>query len=331
MRSARLCLFALLTVVITVGCSGLGISARGTQKAVTQYGFPGVNSVYLWRNSVISFGRFAGEHEVEIKQTVDVVEASLGGRDRVQFLLPVDASALARLDKTRAYLEAGAVEFGDALTRTLMNYLTMVDVELQVDVVLATEPGSYYSSRAAIKDRLLVSVLFPHPLDEEAVHDHDNDHDERGAGRWWAALSDLIAHELHHLHSSLMGLDRSRVDEEAAASLLGSCAAYRYGLSVGLFTEPIKHFDLAHGPEIKRYFPAIDEGELKPDLYELNKRLHSSLGGKVLSTGVLYLLAGSNEIHPVDDRDVFERIFNYCDDLAHGVPRFHAGEWQVSP
>jgi len=137
----------------------------------------------------------------------------------------------------------------------------------------------------------------------------------------------VVAHELYHLHSYLLDTERERVNEEAAANLFGACAAYRYGLSAGVFTETIEHFDLAYGPEIKRYFPAIDEGRLNPDLHELNKRPHSSLRGQVLSVGVFYLLAGSNKIHPVKDRAAFERIFDYCDGLASGVPRFQAGEW----
>jgi len=322
MRKTVIWLLVLVVALAVVGCSALEISARSTRKAVSQYGLNGINTIKLWRDNVISFGRFSGADEVEIKQTTEVAAVELGDRGRVRFLLPANPSSTG-FDELHEYLETGAGEFADALTRTLADYLTMVDVELEVDVVLASEPGSYYSSEASIRDRLLLSVLFYGPFADDAV-------DEQGTGQWWAELANTIAHELYHLHSYLMKFDRKLVDEEAAANLFGACAAYRYGLKTSLFTKTIEHFDLAHGPEIKRCFPEIDEGRLNPDLHELNKRPLPTLRGQVLSVGVFYLLVGSNEIHPVDDKDVFKRIFDYCDGLADRVPEFHRGEWRLN-
>jgi len=322
MRKTAIWLLVLVVALAMAGCSALEISARSTRKAVSVYGLKDINTVRLWRDNVISFGRFYGADEVEIKQTIEVAVVELGDRGRVRFLVPSYPSST-DLDELHEYLETDAGKFADALTRTLADYLTMVDVVLEVDVVLASEPGSYYSSQASIRDRMLLSLLFYDPFADDAAVD------EQGAGRWWAELSDVAAHELYHLHSYLMGSDRERVDEEAAANLFGACAAYRYGLRAGVFTETIEHFDLAHGPEIKRYFPEIDEGRLNPDMHEVNKRPHPSLRGQVLSVGVFYLLAGSNEIHPVDDKNVFKRIFDYCDGLVDRVPEFHRGEWRL--
>src|SRR5699024_3716899 len=148
----------------------------------------------------------------------EVAAVELGDRGRVRFLLPANPSSTG-LDELNEYVEAGAGEFADALTRTLVDYLTMVDVELEVDVVLASEPGSYYSSEASIRDRLLLSVLFYDPFADDVV-------DEQGAGQWWAELVNVVAHELYHLHNDLKDAERKRVDEEAAANLFGACAAY---------------------------------------------------------------------------------------------------------
>src|SRR5699024_2165138 len=128
-------------------------------------------------------------------------------------LLPANPSST-YFDETREYLERGAGEFSAALSRTLSDYLTMVDVDLDVDVVLASEPGSYYSSQASIRDRLLVSLLFYSPFAEDAV-------DAEGAGQWWAELADVVAHELYHLHSYLLDTERERANERRPPTYLG--------------------------------------------------------------------------------------------------------------
>ncbi len=312
-------LSGMVLVVILAGCSALEVSEKSTRRAAALDGVRGINTVNLSGDEVISFGRFSGPNEVEINETIHVTQLKLDGHDRIRFLVP-DNRSKEQLDTMREYLERGSEGFADALTRTLAPYLNMTDADINVDVVLASESGAFYSSKSPIRDRILVSLLVYDPLSENAL-------DEQSAGQWWAELSDLIAHELFHLHTRLMDGEPQLVDEEAAANLFGACAAYRYGLSAGVFDQTIEHFDLAHGPEIRRYFPEIDEGRLDPDLRELNRQPHPTMRGQVLSVGVFYLLAGSNRIHPVDDRASFERIFGYCDGLAGGVPRFHAGEW----
>src|SRR5699024_9269711 len=150
-------LLVLVLVVFMAGCSALEMSARSTRKAVALGEFRGINTVKLSRSNVISFGRFSGTDEVEIRKTTEVTAVDLGDRGRIQFLLPANPSST-YFDETREYLERGAGEFSAALSRTLSDYLTMVDVDLDVGVVLASEPCSFYSSHASIRGRLLVSL-----------------------------------------------------------------------------------------------------------------------------------------------------------------------------
>src|SRR5690625_2305955 len=84
MRKTVIWLLVLVVALAVVGCSALEISARSTRKAVSQYGLNGINTIKLWRDNVISFGRFSGADEVEIKQTTEVAAVELGDRGRVQ-------------------------------------------------------------------------------------------------------------------------------------------------------------------------------------------------------------------------------------------------------
>src|SRR5690625_7362182 len=118
----------LLVVVVALAvvcCSALEISARSTRKAVSQYGLNGINTIKLWRDNVISFGRFSGADEVEIKQTTEVAAVELGDRGRVRFLLPANPSSTG-VDELHEELETGAGEFAGELNETLAAQLTEV-------------------------------------------------------------------------------------------------------------------------------------------------------------------------------------------------------------
>lgn len=325
----------IVSAALVAGCSMLEMTSRNVRNdLVGAAPYTVINSVQAWRGKLISVAGIAGDEEVRIDRTIEVASAALEHRGHVRFLLPTDQPA-GRLDELEVHLEEGKEVFATALAKTLRAYLGFAEKEIEIDVVLASELGSFYTSSVPVKERLLTSILIYNPFSTGTF-------EVEGSEDWWSATILVTAHEHAHLHYSLVE-DRPRaINEETAASLLGSCAHYRYGLMTGLLEGPVSFFGDSEDfqrrdrfPEdISQLFPELHLGRLAPDLHALEKLeggKGSSRRGRALADAVLYLLADGKSLDPTQDQETFKRIFDYCDGLAIEVPRFHAGEWQASP
>lgn len=306
-------------VLLQAGCTVRGHMAKYTRSLSQAHGVS-VNSIVIARDKLLSFGRRAGDSEVEIKSVEELLSAEFGERWRVRFLIPADQK-VSDLGSLRAFLETGMDEFARAVDKTLKGYLSFVELPLELDIVLATEPGSYYSSRVDIRERLLISLLKDIPPGKSGGDAEKN-------ARWWAGLAGTTAHEFFHLHHNLNDSKVAHLDDETAAHLVGACAQlfYAQNKAAESKTDLLEYLE---EPDAGRYFPQMAHGQLAPDLEQLDELFADSLKGDYIARAVLYLIAGKREISPAEDRDAFERIFDYCDGLIDEVPRFHLGEWQA--
>lgn len=313
---SKICATLLLLTCALSGCVSLQKSSIETQK-YAQDGIS-VNSVQLVGSEVLSFGRLAGEPEVEIEGTTVIHSPPSSQGATVTFLVP-DSLFQEASYGLKGFLRNGAPALMSVITEVYAEFKGFDSSELNLDIVLAPRgSGAYYSSQGVIGESLPLSVVYFAPKAELSG--------SAGQGyAWWSALARTVSHELFHLHHDLSELSSEKLDEEVAASIIETCALVRYAREVD-GTPTIDFEWILDDPRTSSSFPGLDSGRLNVELDRLEQLGGVSLQGQALATAVLYLLSPSGSIE-VGKAESDRRILDYCGMLAKDVPEFRLGQW----
>lgn len=309
-------LLILCAAVLATGCTVAGYAKRVTHN-VAQTHDVNVNSIVVYHDKLLSFGRLRGDGDRRIRKTVELARLPLGERGRVRFLMPAE-EVMDDVVALQEFLYQGAENFLRSFDRAVGQHMVVWGRPLELDVVMSAQSGVYYTSTVPIHDVLRISLLKEQPSlkDPEGAR----------AIYWWMNLSSTATHEFFHLHRNLKSERKDQAEEETAAHLIGTCASDHYLRLIGS-SQVVKIFDPIDELNVPEYFPALSEGSLVPDLPRLESLRHNTLQGYVMAQAVRFLLAGKEELHPIHDREIFERIADYCDTLLDEIPRYKRGEW----
>lgn len=138
---------------------------------------------------------------------------------------------------------------------------------------------------------------------------------------WWAEVAATAIHELLHLNYDIVPGDHSRVNEEAAASLLETClksdiAAETQG-GLGFRSDIL-------ASKNQRFFPGIEDGAFFPAADELATLPHASIRGDNIASAILYLEMGREQFLYRDTSEL-KLLKQACLRFGREIPNFSEG------
>lgn len=308
-------ILSLICVVFLSGCA-YQRAISGTQEYVDR-GYSVNSIIFATDGDLISFGRLAGtpQYEIEDLSVIEQILTTTG----VSVKITEPERESFRGAFSHSVIDEGLSNFSAAIERTLSRHQEAIGAGGSIEIVLVKQGvGAYRGIRSESDSPVSLSLLF-HAPDPALL-------EEVPISAWWAAVLDNVAHELFHVHrgSSKFASKFRQIDEEAAATISGTCGLMDVAVSWGELPA-IDYSTVLERPEGRAAFPGLSEGRFEPDIDALQQVKGVSAQGRTLATAVLYtkLPEGILEVADEGSRDL---IYEYCSELLNEVPSFSTGE-----